>query len=226
MPTYLCHGFRWHRMSILRHIARNDLEDAALHWIIAPRSKVQIVESLHDMLGLSAGLDHGEADTLAAEADRQPLTASAEAATLPASLQQEGDRVEERVDDTISPALAPGSSPPLPDIILLEEYDPSDLKTFAAPWAYVADYAVRVDRSVSVPAEMKRYEEAQSTRAMEGLQLGSTRAEKESRSWLTSLRDEVQAEECIDWYIVVCGDEARDVSSEGEEDDSEEGSVV
>ncbi len=43
-------------------------------------------------------------------------------------------------------------------IKLLEEYDPMNLDEVSRPHAYVADYAVRVDLSVSIFDEIQRYE--------------------------------------------------------------------
>ncbi|KAI1201426.1 hypothetical protein F5X97DRAFT_37304 [Nemania serpens] len=53
MPTYLCHGFRWHRKSVRFYIAKHDIEDGATEWIVAPRSEAAIIDhfySLYDFL--------------------------------------------------------------------------------------------------------------------------------------------------------------------------------
>lgn len=255
MPTYLCHGFRWHRMNILRHISRHDLDDAALHWIIAPRSKAQIIQSFEEMLDGSPSLGHADPETEAANAaeacqeDHEPLQDIAETEGLRASPHEEGREAEKRVDDTTIDHLAAQTSPLLPGITLLEEYDPDNLDTFAAPWAYVADYAVWVDGAISVPEQMRRFEQERSrglvveTRSLvhggedlpsaaaktnlldfmtEGLEPQPSNSKGGYRSWLARLRDEVQGNECIDWYIVVCGDEIRDKSIASEESDSDE----
>ncbi|KAI0396406.1 hypothetical protein F5Y17DRAFT_119816 [Xylariaceae sp. FL0594] len=47
MPTYLCHGFRWHRRSVLGYIARHDIDDGAPEWVIAPRSEAALVRHFH-----------------------------------------------------------------------------------------------------------------------------------------------------------------------------------
>lgn len=47
MPTYLCHGFRWHRQSIRHYIARYDIEDGATEWVVAPRSEAALVDHLY-----------------------------------------------------------------------------------------------------------------------------------------------------------------------------------
>ncbi|KAI1168208.1 hypothetical protein F5B18DRAFT_269585 [Nemania serpens] len=53
MPTYLCHGFRWHRKTVRFYIARYDIEDGATEWIVAPRSETAIIDhfySIYDFL--------------------------------------------------------------------------------------------------------------------------------------------------------------------------------
>ncbi|TAQ91060.1 hypothetical protein B7494_g615 [Chlorociboria aeruginascens] len=49
MPTYLVHGFRWHRASIRIHIIIHKLDDAAAEWIIAPASAITILNSFYSM---------------------------------------------------------------------------------------------------------------------------------------------------------------------------------
>lgn len=56
---------------------------------------------------------------------------------MPFSPQKEGDKAD---NEATSAAGAGKPSPLAPDIILPEEYNPSDLETFAAPWTYVADH--------------------------------------------------------------------------------------
>jgi len=242
-------------MNILRHIARNDLDDAALHWIVAPRSKAQIIQSFEELLDESASPSHMDpkAETAnAAEAckeDHKPLQDVAEEEGSQASPYEEGHEPKKRVEDTTMDRLAAQTSPPLPGITLLEEYDPDNLDVCAAPWAYVADYAVRVDGAVSVPEQMRRYEQERSSGhaveteppvhggedlpsaaaktnlldfMTEGLESQPSCSRSGYRSWLARLRDKVQGNECIDWYIVVCGDEIRDKSTSNEESDSDE----
>ncbi|KAI1291486.1 hypothetical protein F5Y03DRAFT_32445 [Xylaria venustula] len=47
MPTYLCHGFRWHRKSVRYFIVKHDVEDAATEWIVSPRSEAAIIEQFY-----------------------------------------------------------------------------------------------------------------------------------------------------------------------------------
>ncbi|KAI1361766.1 hypothetical protein F5Y08DRAFT_290357 [Xylaria arbuscula] len=49
MPTYLCHGFRWHRKSVRYFIAKHDIEDGATEWIVAPRSEAAIIEHFYSL---------------------------------------------------------------------------------------------------------------------------------------------------------------------------------
>jgi hypothetical protein len=49
MPTYLVHGFRWHRPCIRIHVILNDLEDATPEWILAPATSMSILNSLYTL---------------------------------------------------------------------------------------------------------------------------------------------------------------------------------
>jgi len=49
MPTYLLHGFRWHRANIRIHVIVNDLEDAAPEWIVAPATSVTLLNSFYTL---------------------------------------------------------------------------------------------------------------------------------------------------------------------------------
>lgn len=49
MPTYLVHGFRWHRPSIRIHVILNDLEDATPEWVLAPATSMSILNSLYTL---------------------------------------------------------------------------------------------------------------------------------------------------------------------------------
>lgn len=107
---------------------------------------------------------------------------------------------------------------------LLEEYDSSKISNVSQDYAYVADYVVRVDLSMSVMDEMARYEKRQ--RAGDGAMSGpadesfgrathnhKTSGGSDSSSkagWFEKLRDQLQRGEDIKWYIVVCEDEERE----------------
>ena len=49
MPTYLIHGFRWHRASIRIHIILQDLEDAAAEWIVATATSNTLLNSFYTL---------------------------------------------------------------------------------------------------------------------------------------------------------------------------------
>ena len=49
MPTYLCHGFRWHRISIRHFIIIQDIEDGAPEWIVAPRSSSALLDRFYEL---------------------------------------------------------------------------------------------------------------------------------------------------------------------------------
>jgi len=105
----------------------------------------------------------------------------------------------------------------------------------SGPWAYVADYVVRVSTSVSIADEMFRYEarmKRDPNKAMHGSSEEYGRkvfgAGSKKAGWLEKLRDQLQRGESIRWYVVVCGDEERynptghDETGELLEEDEEE----
>ncbi|OTB06487.1 hypothetical protein M426DRAFT_318897 [Hypoxylon sp. CI-4A] len=253
MPTYLCHGFRWHRASIRYLVVIQNVDDAAPEWIVAPRSSIAFLEQFYELfdflppctrptrspspspngvrtsLPTSNGHAHSRISSNGGQeckgkhvklenGDIRNGSQSSRNKSLlgqPAKLQrQDGSDIPPspelpEFDDTI----------PFNDwsvVKFLEEYDPSDLTTVSGPWAYVADYVVRVDTSVSVAEEISRYEarmKTESHKPMSGTSdedgrrvhtLGSKKA-----GWFEKLRDQLQRSESIRWYIVVCGDEER-----------------
>ncbi|KAL2890401.1 hypothetical protein HOO65_020943 [Ceratocystis lukuohia] len=133
-------------------------------------------------------------------------------------------------------------------ICLLEEWDArADLvptETLCSrPWAFVADYAVRIDLSGRVTDEMARYERwcnklAPEYRPMGGgdglasgfeddpaadraaVEAGFTPKPAPPRNpgWFQKLRDNMEFEGAIQWYIVVCEDEMRDFPAIDEEE--------
>ncbi|KAK4458932.1 hypothetical protein QBC42DRAFT_275657 [Cladorrhinum samala] len=87
-------------------------------------------------------------------------------------------------------------------IQLIEEYDPDNLEVTSSPYAYVCDYVKRVDLSLDVSKEVTNFVSDQSC--------------------LGELRDQLQKEASIGWYVVVCGDEERGWPGMDEEDEEEE----
>ncbi|KAJ4300408.1 hypothetical protein N0V88_003082 [Collariella sp. IMI 366227] len=96
---------------------------------------------------------------------------------------------------------------------LLEEYDPRDLTAVSRPYAYVADYAVRIDLSCSIIEEVTRYEQQQLASvhpAVSRLSKNPQTGQSTKPGWLEELRDQLQRDGEIGWYVVVNGDEVRD----------------
>ncbi|KAK0665901.1 hypothetical protein QBC41DRAFT_158664 [Cercophora samala] len=100
---------------------------------------------------------------------------------------------------------------------VLEVYNPDDLASAFTPYAYIADYAIRIDDVADITAITSQYLE---------------------NDWFSKLRDElmnigggvVEAVEGgegvkagrIGWYVVVNGDEERGFPGEEEESEGEE----
>lgn len=111
----------------------------------------------------------------------------------------------ERLDLVLSQDWSP--------VKLLEEYDPNNLDEVSRPYAYVADHVQRIDASCSVLDEIAKLEQQ--------VRSGSEPAGTEGRAgetltgdalgagWLEKLRDQLQRDEEIKWYVVVNGDEER-----------------
>ncbi|KAI0132682.1 hypothetical protein BJ170DRAFT_257905 [Xylariales sp. AK1849] len=165
-----------------------------------------------------------------------------QAMTSPNAVQQKSMsrlRKADRRDDAL-PLPLPPPPPVEPEIDLdapfnawsslklLEEFDPSNESMVSGPWAYIADYAVRIDTSISPIGEMLYYEErmkADKVKAMSGPSEETNRKTQTSGSekagWFEKLRDNLQRGEDIRWYVVMCGDEERTVP-EGDDYDEEE----
>ncbi|KAF4967202.1 hypothetical protein FZEAL_10565 [Fusarium zealandicum] len=194
MPTYLCHGFRWHRRAIRIFVILNDLEDAASNWIIAPATSSSILSQFYTSY------------------DFLPKPAPPTALSKPgASSSIKAKSRDQHLDDDHS--LPPPRVPHTHDgvlmhswssVKLLEEFDADETITPCRPYAYVADFVVRVDLSVDVAGEMAKYYDK-----MAG-----------DDGWIVKIRDHLQKGEPVRWYVVVCGDEVREVP--GDSDDSSE----
>ncbi|PKS08988.1 hypothetical protein jhhlp_003601 [Lomentospora prolificans] len=230
MPTYLCHGFRWHRHSIRVYVVVQNIDDAAPEWIIAPQSSAAILESFYTLFDFLP------------EPDQLHLDRSAEKATT----QQEGrKRSSSKKNKGLTPVPTlefslPSSSVPNEEdavlinewsaVKLLEEYDPTNLEEVSRPYAFVADHVVRVDLNVSVAEEIARYEERMAKKSGEDKPMLGTVSDEfvkttkkgggssgggslsgKMAGWLEKLRDQLQMNEDIRWYVVVCGDDERAV---------------
>ncbi|KAI1093015.1 hypothetical protein F5B19DRAFT_491782 [Rostrohypoxylon terebratum] len=49
MPTYLCHGFRWHRLSIKYFVVIQNVDDAAPDWIVTRNSPVALLDQFYEL---------------------------------------------------------------------------------------------------------------------------------------------------------------------------------
>lgn len=184
MPTYLCHGFRWHRQSIRIFVGMHDLLDASPDWIVGPACSNAIIHQMYELF------------------DFVP--------TLDSETQGAGEEKEKVQGPTSNPeAEEPSKGKQWSAVELFEEYDPHEAVEATRPYAYVADYAVRVDLSASLTEEMARYKDT-----VAGLKPPA--AETEGPSWFERLRDKLQTDEEIQWYVVVCGDEERGVPDTNE----------
>ncbi|KUI68571.1 hypothetical protein VM1G_04189 [Cytospora mali] len=106
----------------------------------------------------------------------------------------------------LDPVLTQDWSP----VKLLEEYDPNNLEEVSRPYAYVADYVQRIDSSCSVAEEIAKYEQQvhfEPDPAIKGPKGGWDTSKRPG--WLGQLRDQLQRDEEIKWYVVVNGDEER-----------------
>ena len=115
---------------------------------------------------------------------------------------------------------------------LLEEFDPANLDEVSRPYAYVADYAVRIDLSVNIFDEIAKYEERvrvdpdppvtgpceEGTHGQQTKKKGNKKAQQaRGTGWFEKLRDQLQRGEEIRWYVVVNNDEVRDWPDEREQ---------
>lgn len=196
MPTYLCHGFRWHRRDLRIFVIMNDLEDAAPDWVLGETTATQILDQFTKIFDFLPKISDQEAE---AACDPRRVAAP--------STQHHDDNFApppSRVPIAHDPVLQYTWSP----VKLLEEYDPDETVSPARPYAYVADHVVRVDLGVDVLAEMAAYEKA-------------SRGAGGQKAWFEKLRDTVQNGADIGWHVVVCGDTAREYPDDETETGSE-----
>ncbi|KFH48712.1 hypothetical protein ACRE_004440 [Hapsidospora chrysogenum ATCC 11550] len=197
MATYLCHGFRWHRRTGIRpFVLVNDLADAAPDWILGPTTSALILKQLHKLY------DFIPPPPDLPPTPRQPSPPpDPNSAAVPVDLRLPPPRVPPGEDKVRVHAWSA--------VKLLEEYDPEDLRVPSRPYAFVADFVTRIELHADVEEEMARY---------------ARRCAQVDNSWFARLRDEMQKDEKITWYVVVCGDDDRTdgLSVEGETEDGNE----
>ncbi|KAI2623718.1 hypothetical protein GGS21DRAFT_494229 [Xylaria nigripes] len=187
MPTYLCHGFRWHRKSIRYFIAKHDIEDGTTEWVIAPHSEAALIEHFYHLYSFlppvpsvasasapspgyrnhrhvpsnESHISHTSSSGKPTRSNGMNATANNGSASQQGSNSPSWPRSNGHDEATHSNALPDKASKDLeksPAIKLLEEFDPRDESIASGPWAYVTDHVVRIDTSVSIADEMFRYE--------------------------------------------------------------------
>lgn len=134
---------------------------------------------------------------------------------------------------------------------LLEQYDPSDLsnQAISQPYAYVADHMLEIKLGVSISEEMSLYDakaraesvdlgaenapfsvptsptSAHGSGSSSGngtvLSARELRRRMSRLGWFDKLRDNLQVDGEIGWFVVVCGDEDRAAPEEDMEEDTE-----
>ncbi|KAK4193890.1 hypothetical protein QBC35DRAFT_9030 [Podospora australis] len=193
MPTYLCHGFRWHRPSIRVYVVVQDLDDASPDCLTTPTSSHCLLDSFYRIFDFLPACSP--------PSSQPPFSSSGPATNC---------------------SLTPQS---WSTVKLLEEYDPADLSAVSRPYAYVADYAVRIDLSASISDHISAYETliSQNTPSyFNTLQDPPVSSSSKKTGWFERIRDQLQRSEEIKWYIVVNGDEVRDFSSSTSRDDEDD----
>ncbi|KAK4450644.1 hypothetical protein QBC34DRAFT_61764 [Podospora aff. communis PSN243] len=231
MPAYLCHGFRWHRRSVRVYVVVQNLDDASPEWIIPAKSAACILESfynLFDFLPYCSPAERGINSRGSSEDGN--LTQN----TSRAQSRGHRSRSQSQSQSHRSRSRQPSQQRQMSDggrggtsgadffaqdwsvVKVLEEYDPMNLDEVSRPYAYVADYVVPVDLSVSIAEEMQKYEErvkADRDPPIMGPgsdETGRKKGNKQRTGWFEKLRDQLQRGEEIRWYVVVNGDEVRD----------------
>ncbi|KAK2591622.1 hypothetical protein QQS21_010691 [Conoideocrella luteorostrata] len=202
MPTYLCHGFRWYRRSIRIFVILNSLDDCAPDWIIGRTTAAIILSQLAESFDFVPRLENEDGTVPGASwgygmsAAPPPDPKVSRPPAFDDDLSIPSSRVPPYEDNVLMHAWSP--------IKLLEEYDVDETDHAARPYAYVADYVVRVHLGVDIAAQMANYD---------------TVLKREQSSWFEKLRAQVQPEEQSRWYIVVCDDTEREVPDQEEDSD-------
>lgn len=199
MPTYLCHGFRWHRPSIRYFVVIQNVDDAAPEWIVARQSPIALLDQFYELFdflppctrparNLNSPYPHAQDPNSTSNGYTYPRIHSHadqdNKGKLP-KLENGTKRNNNGLPNGLSnPSnssgqgarlMEPDPSVPFNDwsvVKFLEEFDPSDLSVVSGPWAYVADHVVRIDTSASVAEQINLYEarmKAELYRPMSGI---------------------------------------------------------
>ncbi|KAG6004426.1 hypothetical protein E4U21_001094 [Claviceps maximensis] len=208
MPTYLCHGFRWYRSSIRPFIILNDLDECAPDWIIEPTTAAVLLSQLAESFAFVPRLEDDEPGDKKTSGPDEALRSRAAQ-----QKQKQKEQQAPRYDEEMS--MPKSRVPPEEDRILmhdwspvklLEEYDENETDHAARPYAYMADYVVRVDLGADVLTEIALYDATLKQR---------------NAVWFEQLRENVQPEEQFRWYMVVCDDTERQAPLDGDEETDE-----
>jgi hypothetical protein len=234
MPTYLCHGFRWQRRSVRVYVILQNLDDASPEWIIPARSSRCILKSFYEVfdflpycspkLGSDTPPPEGNREGSTSTKDRSQSRGRGRSQSQSTGQSRSQSRATQHqplppvpgiADDSSSSSAASSaedefSAQSWSAIKLLEEYDPNDLSAVSRPYAYVADYAVRIDLSCSIVDEIARYEQQQLQSSFPAISIPSRNSPVKGAGWFEQLRDQLQRGEEIRWYVVVNNDEVRD----------------
>jgi hypothetical protein len=234
MPTYLCHGFRWQRRSVRVYVILQNLDDASPEWIIPARSSRCILKSFYEVfdflpycspkLGSYTPPREGNREGSTSTKDRSQSRGRGRSQSQSTGQSRSQSRATQHqplppvpgiADDSTSSSAASSaedefSAQSWSAIKLLEEYDPNDLSAVSRPYAYVADYAVRIDLSCSIVDEIARYEQQQLQSSFPAISIPSRNSPVKGVGWFEQLRDQLQRGEEIRWYVVVNNDEVRD----------------
>ncbi|PSS02288.1 hypothetical protein BD289DRAFT_336194, partial [Coniella lustricola] len=218
MPTYLCHGFRWRRRSIRVYVVIQDLDDAAPEWITTPGSARCFIESFYSLFDFLPDCTLPPTGASSAATLPSPTSHAHHAPPSPPSSQPLLSSLSQLSGAGFGPdsVAAQDWSP----VKLLEEYDPSNLDEVSRPHAYVADYITRIDSSCDIFDEIQRYEtrvKQDSNPAVTGPSAQdrlsnpekNTTDHKARSGWLEKLRNQLQVDADVQWYIVVNGGEDR-----------------
>ncbi|KAH8839152.1 hypothetical protein MCOR27_005689 [Pyricularia oryzae] len=180
MPTYLCHGFRWHRPSIRVYVIVQDIGDAAPDFISGTRSATAILDSFYNLF-----------DFLPPPKTRDDQQKQPPAATDSASSQAwSAIRLLEEYDPSMLGEAA------RPHAYVADHVVRVDLS------ASVVDEMARYQARLKESGAMGGPHSDETGRRQ--------RAAKDRKAgWLEKLRDQLQRGEEIRWYVVVNGDEER-----------------
>jgi len=232
MPAYLCHGFRWHRRSVRVYVIVQNLDDASPEWIIPAKSASCILQSFYNLFDFLPFCSPSSRDInspvssedgsyaqnpSSAQSRGQRSRSQSQSQSHRSRSRQPSQRQESQAGD--SHGGSSGADFFAQDwsvIKVLEEYDPLNLDEVSRPYAYVADYVVPVDLSVSIAEEIQKYEErvkADRDPPIMGPgsdETGRKKTNNKRTGWFEKLRDQLQRGEDIRWYVVVNGDEVRE----------------